>query len=62
MAWPAIALGDVDEAFRWIDVAVEQQSAQLITLPSFQWWDPIRADPRFATVLQRLGFTEPGVG
>jgi serine/threonine-protein kinase len=47
-------LGMLDEAFAWLDRALEvgDPPAAHITLPSF---DPLRADPRFASVRARLG-------
>jgi serine/threonine-protein kinase len=49
-------LGMLDEAFAWLDRALEvgDPPAAHVTLPSF---DPLRADPRFASVRQRLGMT-----
>jgi tetratricopeptide (TPR) repeat protein len=47
-------LGDMDEAYRWIDRAVQQRDCFLTLLnsPSF---DELRADPRFGGLLRRVG-------
>jgi len=49
------ALGDVDDAFRWLDVAVEESASGLIFLRVHPRLDPIRRDPRYPTLLRRVG-------
>jgi eukaryotic-like serine/threonine-protein kinase len=49
-------LGDKDEAFRWLESAVEDHSEWLIFLKVDPALDPIRSDPRFAALLRRLSF------
>jgi len=55
-AWLLGALGEIDEAFAAIARAEEECVAYLYFtgLPGF---DPIRADPRFSALLERLGLT-----
>jgi serine/threonine-protein kinase len=48
-------LGDVDEAFRWLDIAVEEQAPGLILLRAHPRLDPIRKDPRYLPLVRRLG-------
>ena len=57
-AWAHAAVGNVDEAFEWIDRAIARREQWLVCLPSFAWWDPLRSDPRFEQVLRRLRFPE----
>jgi eukaryotic-like serine/threonine-protein kinase len=47
-------LGDRDEAFRWLEVALEDHSEFLTYLKVEPGCDPIRSDPRFAGVLRRI--------
>ena len=49
-------LGDLDASFALIDRALEEPQAMLYYtgLPGF---DPLRADPRFAAFLTRLGLS-----
>ena len=49
------SLGDVDEAFRWLDVAVEERASGLIFLRVHPRLDRIRHDPRYRELLRRVG-------
>jgi hypothetical protein len=49
------SLGDVDEAFRWLDVAVEEGATGLIFLRVHPRIDALRSDPRFKELLVRVG-------
>ena len=50
-----VRLGDANSAFRWLDSAVVARSAYVLSLKADRKWDPIRADPRFAALVQRIG-------
>jgi hypothetical protein len=45
----------VDEAFRWLDVAVEERATGLIFLRVHPRLDPIRHDPRYQALLRKVG-------
>jgi tetratricopeptide (TPR) repeat protein len=47
-------LGDMDQAFGWLDKAVEQHSFWLSWLKLDPRPDPVRSDPRFSYLLQRV--------
>jgi adenylate cyclase len=47
-----VALGEKDEAFRWMERAFEQYAAVNYLWSEFR---PLRADPRFADLLRRTG-------
>jgi hypothetical protein len=49
------SLRDMDDAFRWLDLAVEESAKGLIFLRVHPRLDPIRQDPRFQTLLRRVG-------
>lgn len=55
IAWIHIGLGAYDAAFDWLERALEEHSALLISLPSFGFWDPIRSDERFTQLLDEMG-------
>jgi TolB-like protein/Flp pilus assembly protein TadD len=47
-------LRDRDEAFRWLDAALEERSAQLAYVSVDPRWDYLRPDPRFQDLLDRM--------
>ncbi|MBI4502852.1 MAG: protein kinase [Gemmatimonadetes bacterium] len=51
-----VALGNVDRAFEWIERGIESRDIWLLSLPSFEWWDPVRRDARFLQVMRRMRF------
>src|SRR4051812_16318287 len=53
------SLGDIDDAFRWLDVAIEERSAGLLLLRVHPRLDPIRGDSRYAPLIRRLGLGDP---
>jgi adenylate cyclase len=48
-------LGDRDNAFRWLERAVEERSSFLLFIKVSPRVDPLRSDPRFRELLQRIG-------
>ena len=55
-SWIHTALGDTDSALDCLDRAYEERAPMLVALPWFVGWDPLRADPRFQALLQRMNF------
>ncbi|HYQ90325.1 MAG TPA: protein kinase [Candidatus Binatia bacterium] len=49
------SLGDVDEAFRWLDIAVEERATGLMFLRVHPRLDRIRHDPRYKALVTRVG-------
>ena len=58
-AWGLAALhatlGDVDEAFRWLDIAVEEGATGLMFLRVHPRMDRIRQDPRYESLVRKVG-------
>jgi TolB-like protein/DNA-binding winged helix-turn-helix (wHTH) protein len=50
-----LALGDTDVAFDWLEKSVEARDWQLGMLKVEPAFDGLRADPRFAALLERVG-------
>jgi TolB-like protein/Tfp pilus assembly protein PilF len=48
-------LHDLDHSFAWLDKAFNERSEYLVYLPTEPLADPLRGDPRFLQLLQRLG-------
>ncbi|MGP0071309.1 MAG: tetratricopeptide repeat protein [Bryobacteraceae bacterium] len=50
-----LGLGDNNQAFVWLEQAYKEQSNILQFLKVHPYFDPIRADPRFADLIRRVG-------
>ncbi len=50
-----LGLGENDQAFDWLEQAYKEQSNILQFLKVHPYFDPIRADPRFADLVRRVG-------
>lgn len=56
LAAVATQVGDVDLAFAALDRAIEGRNIYLPMLKVDPWFKPLRADPRWAVAMQRMGF------
>jgi adenylate cyclase len=50
-----VALGENDEAFRWLERAFSEHSESLDIFAFHREFRPLRSDPRFANLLRRIG-------
>jgi hypothetical protein len=48
-------LGEKDEAFKALNEAYDDRSHWLVWLKLDPRWDGLRADPRFAQLIRRIG-------
>jgi serine/threonine protein kinase/tetratricopeptide (TPR) repeat protein len=48
------ALGNLDEAFRWADRAIDQRDQQVIGLKNTPMFESLRSDPRYPALLRRM--------
>jgi predicted negative regulator of RcsB-dependent stress response len=57
-----VQLGEQDQAFAWLDRACEERSPLLMAVKHFPFVtsDAIRSDPRFETLLGRIGMSKDG--
>jgi serine/threonine-protein kinase len=53
-----LGLGDQPSTFEWLERAYDERSNWMVWLLKDPRWDPVRADPRFAAILDRVGFPE----
>ncbi len=53
-----IGLGQKDQAFIWLERAFQERSNYLAYLKVFPLMDPLRSDPRFADLVQRVGLSQ----
>ena len=51
-----VALGDHDEAFRWLSKAYDKRDGWLAFINSWPTWQPVRSDPRFQALLRKMNF------
>jgi hypothetical protein len=48
-------LGNKEEAFKWLEKAYEAHEGEMGGLKVNPHWDNLRADPRFANLIRRVG-------
>jgi tetratricopeptide (TPR) repeat protein len=56
--WSALAhlgLGEIDTAFEWLERAFTERDGSLILVAASPEFDPLRSDPRFGKLLERMG-------
>jgi hypothetical protein len=49
------ALGQKDDAFRWLERAIDEHSAPAASFIFHPEFRPLRSDPRFADLVRRIG-------
>lgn len=55
------SLGDVDDAFAWLETAITEKASGLMWLRMHPRLDPIRHDPRYWPMVERVGLADrPG--
>ena len=52
------SLGNTDEALRWLEKAYRERTWGMLLLRHGWYWDPLRSDPRFDELVQRMNFPE----
>ena len=55
MAIISTGMGDKEKAFDWLDKALQEKSLWLIYIRWEPRLDPLRSDPRFSSLLHRMG-------
>ncbi len=53
-AWVHLGLGEIDDAFVWLDRAVEGRDHMMIPIKSYPFFDSIREDPRYDSLLRKM--------
>ncbi len=49
-----LGLGEIDEAFIWMDRAIDARDPSIIPIKTYPFLDPLRADPRFLSLLRKM--------
>jgi TolB-like protein/DNA-binding winged helix-turn-helix (wHTH) protein/Tfp pilus assembly protein PilF len=55
-----LRLGETDEAFDWLETAYDDRSLCIPTMKYDPRLDPVHSDPRFASLIRRVGFPPGG--
>jgi hypothetical protein len=58
MAIVHAGLGEFDHSLQWLERCYDARDVHLIFLTMDPKWDPLRTEPRFASLLQRCGFAQ----
>lgn len=53
-AWTHLGLGDIDEAFSWMDRAIDEPDRHMEPIKTYPFLDPLRTDPRFHALLRKM--------
>jgi tetratricopeptide (TPR) repeat protein len=52
------ALGEIDAAFEYLEQSVEERLGFMLFLRTSPMWDPLKHDPRFGRLMDRIGISE----
>lgn len=53
-AWIYLALGEIDDAFDWMDRAIDANDPMMTPIKTYAFLDPLRHDPRFHALLRKM--------
>ncbi len=53
-AWVHLGLGEVDDAFIWMDRAIDAHDPMMTPIKTYAFMDPLRDDPRFHALLRKM--------
>ncbi len=53
-AWIHLGLGEIDDAFLWMEKSIDEGDAFIIPIMTYPFLDPLRSDPRFFALLHKM--------
>ncbi len=53
-AWIHLGLGEIDDAFLWMDRAIDAHDPMMTPIKTYAFMDPLRDDPRFHALLRKM--------
>jgi tetratricopeptide (TPR) repeat protein len=54
-AFPYVGLGELDDAFKWLDKAVDERESPMFLFRTYPEFDSLRSDPRYEKLLEKMG-------
>jgi tetratricopeptide (TPR) repeat protein len=54
-----VGLGNTAQALRWLERGFAGRDGDMVLLKTLSLWDPLRAEPRFAALIEQMRFTKP---
>jgi hypothetical protein len=57
MALVHLGLSDLERVFHWLDRAFDERDGSLVLVAAAVEFDPLREDPRFTSLLKRMGLS-----
>jgi TolB-like protein/Tfp pilus assembly protein PilF len=57
-AWTYLGLGEIDNAFEWMDRAIDARDHMMTPIKTYAFLDPLRGDPRFAALLRKMNLED----
>jgi len=61
ISWACLGLDDVDCSIEQLERALQQRSSNMIYTQVAPAWNPLRENPRFQTILERMNLPPKGV-
>ena len=58
IAYTYLGLGDYDEALTWLEKSYEDRDSWFPYINSFDYWEPLRSEPRFKALLKKMNLPE----
>ncbi len=57
-AWTHIGLGDIDDAFIWLERAIDAPDRMIEPIKPYPFLGPLRNDPRFTALLRKMNLSD----
>ena len=54
VAWIQVGLGEIDDAFVWLERAIDDRDMNITPIKSLPFLDPLRDDPRYLALLRKM--------
>jgi hypothetical protein len=61
LAFVYMALGDLPRTFEWLERGYDERSNAMMFLGVYEFMDPLRSDPRFVALVQRIRLPPAGL-